>query len=310
MGKVYNFLTSIKLALILFLFIGLFSALATLVPQGREADYYLQNYHQMVGKIILAIDFHNFFRSALFLIPSAAFFLNLSLCTIKRLHKRAKSGAPGRYGPDIIHIGIILIIIGGIINLFGRQEGFIWLDPGQEVVITGEWSLRLNSFEFQLYGDGRPKDWLSHVTVLKGGEEFRDATIEVNKPLTIKNLKLFQNSYSMKDTVTLTDKSGEDIILKSNEGLRLPGSILVFSNVDRGGGEMGIFRELHDEDSHTIMAEIGDDVAGFKVTGFTKNESTGLSIVKEPGYILIIVSLIILTFGLALTYIQKIGEKK
>jgi cytochrome c biogenesis protein len=310
MGKVYKFLTSIKFALILFLFIGLFSALATLVPQGREADYYLRNYHQMVGKIILAIDFHKFFRSALFLIPSAAFFLNLSLCMIKRLYRRAKSGAPGRYGPDIIHIGIMLIIIGGTINLFERQEGFIWLDPGQEIVITGEWSLRLNSFEFQLYDDGRPKDWLSHVTVLKGGEEFRNATIEVNKPLSIKNLKLFQHSYSMKDTVTLTDKSGENIILKSNEGLRLPDSILVFSNVDRRGGGVGIFRELHEEDKHTIMAEIGDVVSGFKVTDFTKNEVTGLSIVKEPGYILIFVSLIILTFGMALTYIQKIGEKK
>ncbi len=310
MEKVYKFLTSIKFALILFLFIGIFSALATLVPQGKEVEFYTGNYSGLLGGTILLLDFNTFFRSALFLVPSALFFINLLLCSIRRFYKRVKSGVKNRFGPDIIHVGILLIIIGGVINMFERQEGFIWLDPGQEMVILEDWSLRLDNFEYLLYDDGRPRDWLSHVTVLKNGQEVRRAIIEVNKPLKIKNLKLFQNSYNMKDSVSLNDSSGKSISLESNNGIRLSDKVLVFSNVDRRFNGKGIFRELHGDDNHTIFAGVGENVAGFEITGFTQNEATGLSVVKEPAYYLIYFALLILTFGLALTYIQKIGARQ
>lgn len=171
---VYDFLRSIKLAVVLILVI-----------------------------IVLALfgsTMENFFSTPLFLFPVGFFFLNLSVCTFHRIRSRIKSGAKKRFGPDILHIGLLVMIIGGVISATGRQEGGAWLSAGDRIDVPGDYTLILEDFRFLKYENGSPRDWISTVTVEKEGKilfEHRD--IEVNKPLKLGNVKIYQASYYIEE---------------------------------------------------------------------------------------------------------------
>lgn len=110
MREFWKLLKSIKLAIVLIVVIGAGSILATLLPQGASSRAY--------------------FGSALFLVPVALFFLNLSACTISRLRRELGKKTRRRHGPDILHLGLLLLIIGGIITSTARKEGLVMLAAG------------------------------------------------------------------------------------------------------------------------------------------------------------------------------------
>lgn len=51
-------------------------------------------------------------------------------------------------------------MIAGVITLFERREGFIYLAPGDTVDLPNGYTLALKSFSFASYTDGRPKSGL------------------------------------------------------------------------------------------------------------------------------------------------------
>jgi cytochrome c biogenesis protein len=76
MNQVYSFLKSIKLAVVLILVITGMSLLSTLIPQGKDLSFYYHSYPPFITWLILTTRFNNFFRSFLFIAPSAIFFVN------------------------------------------------------------------------------------------------------------------------------------------------------------------------------------------------------------------------------------------
>lgn len=209
--KAYRFLGSVKLAIILILFIAAASLLSTLVPQGRPPDFYRETWPPFLSVVILFFGYDRFFSSWLFLIPSFLFFVNLLLCTLRRLASELKKQTRRRYGPDILHIGLLILIVGGTVTYMGNRTGYIALAEGDTVVMPGGFTLVLESFEFLIYSDGRPKDWISTVHVSKDGRTLIDSyPIEVNKPLKVGGLNIYQYSYSMEGKIMTTFKVVSD----------------------------------------------------------------------------------------------------
>ncbi len=117
----------------------------------------------------------------------------------------AEKGRYSRLSFYITHIGIILIIVGGILGNLGFQ-GFMKLVEGEasdKVVLRGsgehiklDFSIRCNDFEATYYqGSQRPKDYKSSLTVIEGGQEVLTKVIEVNDPLQYKGIYIYQSSY-------------------------------------------------------------------------------------------------------------------
>jgi len=163
----YNFFRSLKLAIVLILFITLTSLISTLIPQSKELEYYLGSYSRFTAWLIVSSGFDNFFRSFIFLAPSVLFFLNLSTCTFHRFKNRLVKKAKKRFGPDILHIGLLVMIIGGVVTVAGREEGYSMLEIGESVNVPGGYVLTLENFEFLKYENGSPKDWISTVKVCR-----------------------------------------------------------------------------------------------------------------------------------------------
>jgi cytochrome c biogenesis protein len=109
----------------------------------------------------------------------------------------AQKRIAGLFGSDIVHVGLLIILAGGIIS--GGDAGMrrmLTIHEGRtlEVPEAGI-SLRLDKFQTDYYPSGAVKDWKSTLTVIEGGEEIRTQTIEVNHPLSFRGFMFYQSSY-------------------------------------------------------------------------------------------------------------------
>ena len=170
MYALYRFFRSIRLAVVLILIIALLSIVSTLIPQGRDPAFYFHSYGAFWAQVVLTLDFDDFFHSLMFLIPVGLFFINLSVCAIDRLVNRERRKVRRRHGPDLIHIGLLLLIVAAMVSAPGRRESLVYMAKGEEIRLKGEYTVRLVETEYQEYEDGSPKDWISTVEVFRNDE--------------------------------------------------------------------------------------------------------------------------------------------
>ena len=124
----------------------------------------------------------------------------------------ARKGIIGKIGPIIVHIGIIIILLGGI---WGTFTGFL----AQEMVPSGEsfqvknifeagplatsqvlkdWGVRVNRFWIDYTANGDIDQFYSDLSVInKEGEELDRKTIYVNEPLRYKGVTFYQTDWGI-----------------------------------------------------------------------------------------------------------------
>ncbi len=116
----------------------------------------------------------------------------------------AEKGKYSHVGFYLSHLGIPLIIIGGIFNAFGYQ-GSLKIKEG-EVLDTFtikkqtdliskklDFSIRCDDFRKIYYEDSdKAKGYQSAITILKGGEEIKTATIDFSHSLKYQGVYIYQ----------------------------------------------------------------------------------------------------------------------
>ena len=108
----------------------------------------------------------------------------------------ARKRVLGWFGSDIVHLGILVIIAGGIISGIGGFRRNMTFSEGRILdVPRAEFKLKLDKFETEYYPNGGVKDWKSTLTVLENDESVLTKTIEVNHPLSYNGYVFYQSSY-------------------------------------------------------------------------------------------------------------------
>jgi len=326
---IYKLFRSTKFAVVLVLYLAVTSALSTLVPQGKDLSFYYSSYSPALAWLIKTTRFYNFFKSVWFLYPLAVFFLNLLTCTTVRISKWLRRGAKNRFGPDIIHIGILLLMIGGILRLNGRTESMVYLREGDSTQLPGGYELYLDGFESLKYEDGRPKDWYSYVRVMNDNGYVKASRIEVNRPLRIDRLTLYQSSFNEDFSVDIADSAGQRFTIKPGDYYFRPDSIVVFRKIITGPGDLrdeknkccpldgyAVFEELTGDaegGGHKVIAvhrvAPSEKIDEFLIERLCIWEQTGLQVVEDRSIAPVLVSLILIFGGVSLTFIQKLGDK-
>jgi cytochrome c biogenesis protein len=103
------------------------------------------------------------------------------------------------------HTALLLILGGSVAGNLGFK-GFIQLYEGEQsdtVILSDRsgmqplgFTLRCNSFEVSFYENtGRPKSYLSSLTVIENGTEILTKEIRVNDPLIYKGVYFYQSTY-------------------------------------------------------------------------------------------------------------------
>jgi len=102
----------------------------------------------------------------------------------------------GHFGSDFVHLGLLVILLGGIISGILGFRGNINISEGQTVAIpNADFALKLEQFETLYYENGRIKDWKSTLVVIEDGVPQTKKVIEVNHPLSFKGYVFYQSRY-------------------------------------------------------------------------------------------------------------------
>lgn len=102
----------------------------------------------------------------------------------------------GLFGPDIVHLGLLIILLGGIISGVGGFGANLQISEGQTLPVPrADFDLRLDKFETEYYPNGAVKDWKSTLTVIEEGKQVLTKIIEVNHPLSYKGYVFYQSSF-------------------------------------------------------------------------------------------------------------------
>jgi len=135
----------------------------------------------------------------------------------------ARKGLVGLLGPEIVHFGLLLIILGGLGSALLSYRTSIALLEGEQAKLEGKnLALRLDRFTTEFYPNGAVRDWKSQVSILEDNQVKTSGTIEVNRPLSFKGLNFYQMSYGYdwdRTRLKLIIKSGnESITTEINAG--------------------------------------------------------------------------------------------
>jgi cytochrome c biogenesis protein len=309
MQAIYRFFKSVKLAVTLILIIAVLSLLSTLIPQGNEPVYYYHSYPPLLARLMVALGFHNFFKSLLFLIPCVLFFANLGVCTVDRFVGRLRRKSRRRYGPDLVHVGLLVLIAGALASTWGRWEKFFFLGKGDPAALPRGYTMKLLDYRYEQYPDGRPKDWVSTVQVERQGKPLiASYPIEVNRPLRLPRLKVYQTSFKREDTALLRDRDGELAAIHDGQYFEWQGSILFFAGIE--GGKAVFERWQGQARAAVYHLSTSEPIGDFTIVELSSREMTGLKAVSDPGFIPVLIALALFAAGLALTFLQKRGDKQ
>jgi cytochrome c biogenesis protein len=324
-SKFLDRLTSIRLAVWLLSYLLVGSILATLIPQGLADAQYYTIYPKLVAQLVVQTGLNGFFGSIIFILPVFAFFANLSACTVKRFIRELRKKGRHHHGPDILHIGLILLVVGGLWSYSSHQEGSVTLAPGDSVNLPDGSEMSLVDFTFERYPDGRPRDWTSIIDVNKDGKTVVDkAVVRVNKPLRYAGITFYQSSYSELPSLVLADPEGRQVVLAQGEErvfgttsyffmapesqapAGMPGAPAAGQNVPPGRAILRVSPATGE--ARTVRAAPGELVGDLKVIGIQAQLATGIQAVSDPGYPLVFVAFLLIALGTAITFMQKIKE--
>jgi cytochrome c biogenesis protein len=196
--KLLLFFRSLKTTVFLVALLSAAGALSTFIPQSLGGAEYQALYGQALGSLIVKSGFYNFFSSPFFFTLAGLFFINLLACTVFRFSRELRKKTNRNFGPDILHGGLILFMAAALLSVLNRMDGSLMLTRGQTALLPNGNTLILDDLEYQHYENGRPKAWISYLTVLQDGQTLvKSYRLEVNHPLKLKGFSLYQNSYGV-----------------------------------------------------------------------------------------------------------------
>jgi len=214
-------------------------------------------------------------------------------------------------GFPCIHVGIVVILAGGLIGLLYGIQGNIQIKEGQTgneyaVLTSGEvrslpFTVAVDKFVLDRYPTGEPKEYRSDVRILKDGREVLKGAIRVNHPLTVDGFSLYQSDYKVAGIsdvrFRVTDSQGTvtELSARPRTETPLPGSDLKIRllTLDSARSERGPWVEIAVEGPGREPKELrlfhNDrepvDAGGVKLQflGYHLLYATGLQIGYDPG---------------------------
>jgi cytochrome c biogenesis protein ResB len=147
---------------------------------------------------------------------------------------KIKSQSKIHFGPDIIHIGLLILITGCFVTAFGRPEDkYFDLKIGDTVKLSDDTELFLKDFQTLLYENSdRVKAWISSVDMKRNGNIINTANIKVNEPLRIDNMTIYQQSFDELHTLILQGIDGEEEIIKIHKNFETGEGLKYFETGD------------------------------------------------------------------------------
>ncbi len=247
--KVWEYLSSIKLAVSILVYLAIATIIGTLVLQNVEPARYLQHYSESFYKFIKLLSLDDTYHSIWFMFLVGLLNINLLFCTFEKLpFKKNKTGF------FLIHLSIFFIVLGGTISAKYGIKGYMHFHVGEthnDFNLTKyntmldkkknlDFGVRLDKFEVEYY----PPDYRVYVYTRKStdrdfgkpysfkaedGKEYK--VREANAKLKIEK---FFRDYKQQEILKHDENGvpGAEVLLKS-EGNTISGLFFDTAGRDR-----------------------------------------------------------------------------
>ncbi len=130
------------------------------------------------------------------------------------VHLYADRNRWGKLGTFPFHIGLVMVVVGGIVvTQFGFRDVQFVVPEGSTVPIGRgtDLSVRLNSFNENYYPDGTASLYQSDVTLIRGGDEVRSGLVEPNQPVSEGGVSVYQSGFGYNVSLRVTDRAGNEL---------------------------------------------------------------------------------------------------
>ena len=117
----------------------------------------------------------------------------------------AEKGRWTRFGPYIVHVSVILLLLGSLIGSLAGFEGYTDIPEGEtrssirikntDNIHHLDFGIRCDDFNVSFYDNGAPKEFRSSLTIIENGKPVLKKDIIVNDPLRYKGINIFQSRY-------------------------------------------------------------------------------------------------------------------
>lgn len=396
--KIYDFFSSVKLAIVLLLTLAVTSIVGTIIEQQQDPEKYLREYGETTYRILKFLGFTDVYHSWWYITLLTLLAINITVCSIKRLpkiwkvamhprktlpsgyektlsvsnsitlngrtedikgklleslkslkykvevskeeenevHVFADKNVYARFGVYIVHLGVLIVLIGGLITAVFGFRGFMNLAEGTESnlvtlfsgskVIELPFKVKCNKFKIDFYPSGMPKAYISDLSIVKDGREVLRKKIRVNSPLKYEGIYFYQASYGEGEVILkVASKSGTKVV-----GVALGQSIKLSENayfsvisIDRGAigvefvkdgkSQKGVIKPF-------VLYEFPGTGKSVAVVDFQPVFYTGIQVSKDPGTWVVWTGSIVLILGLVIAFfvphrriwarIEKKGEDR
>lgn len=304
----WEYLRSIRFFFLIAALLVVFAGLASLIPQNIGEEAYTARYGVTTSGFILAIGLDRFYRSPLFFILGGLLELNLLACTIPRLARRLRHRQTRlfSFAPDVIHLGLAVLIVGGVVTFAFRDEaeftgtvGQTFSHAGVTVVATGARELVddegvVLSWEIDLRHDGQTR------------------TVAINDPTGIGDYRAYFRHFQERAIAELrfSMADAEALTLRAGEGLQArDGTVLTFEGLAEDGD--GLFRvDYPDEETERLKAEAGAEIFDLIFRPAGVETVVGFRLARDPGRPVLLAGFIVLAVGLGMFAAQKLLDRK
>lgn len=126
-------------------------------------------------------------------------------------HFYADKNRFSKLGTFPFHLGLILILVGGIVaSVYGfRDNEFVVPEGSRRNVGHGTGlAVELNRFRDDWSAVGVPIDYRSDITIYEDGQPVKTGSVRVNDPLSYKNATFYQSSFGNAAQMTIVDGGG------------------------------------------------------------------------------------------------------
>lgn len=241
----------------------------------------------------------------------------------------ARKGIVGRIGPIIVHLGMLIVLAGGMWGIFTgffaqemvasgntfRISNIIESGPFSAAQIPDDWSVKVNRFWIDYTNSGDIDQFYSDLSVVSNdGAEIKRDTIRVNKPLRYDGVTIYQTNWSI---------AAAQVQLNNSPIFQLPVAKLdtlgagniwgtwIPTKPDMSSGVSLLIKDLqgtaliyNQQGELTSAIRIGQSVAidGIEIKLIDIIGSTGLQIKADPGVPIVYTGFALLMMGVVMSY--------
>ena len=230
----------------------------------------------------------------------------------------ARKGVEGRFGPILVHFGLIILLIGSTYGNFSRKSFEEYLLPNEVIDLINDntnqiISLRLNNFYIDREDDGLPKQFTSNLEIFSNNssDSFTKET-SVNHPIRYKGLTIYQADWAISNIVLKINDISYQLDLKPvpEIGEQIWGIVIELGEkikknylltINNEYGPIKIFDTNDFSETDIYLEEKDTKVNASKIEFIKAITSSGLLIKNDPSIPIIYSSFILILSGASLS---------